>query len=397
MNSPKKELLFIINNLNCGGAEKSVISLLQTIDYSKFNIDLYLFKHEGLFLKQIPAEVTLLPEPEQYHYFDMSIKKAVIENLKAGKLKLVWYRILAGLIYSTEKIPALREQKAWKYLKKVLPKLNKKYDVAIGFLEKMPNYFCVDNVIAKRKIGYVMNDYEKLMMDKTIDNYYFSKLNFIVSDSNESRAILIRNFPHFEDKFKVLKNIISPSIIDKLCQYHVSDFPEGFKLLSVGRLTHQKGYDLAIRACKILADKGYQFKWYILGKGEDQEELKALIDENQLNDFFVFLGIKENHYPYLQQADIFVHTARFEGFGIVISEAKILKKPIVLSDFNVARNHIKHNYNGLIADLDPESIAHNIEILMNNAELRTEFSENLAKEDFGTESEINNFYKIIDN
>jgi len=170
----KKDVLFIMNNLTCGGAEKALISLLQTMDYSRYNVDLYLFKKEGLFMSQLPKEVNLLPEPEFYTYFDMSIKTAVLTNLKSGNLKVVWNRIMAGYLFKTEKNPAVKEQKLWKYLGPCIEPLDKKYDAAIGFLEKTPNYFCADKVQAKVKIGFVNNDYEKLGLDPSIDVPYFA-------------------------------------------------------------------------------------------------------------------------------------------------------------------------------------------------------------------------------
>lgn len=395
--SSKKELLFIMNNLGCGGAEKALVSLLQTLDYSQYNVDLYLFKKEGLFLNQVPQEVTILEQPENYKYFDRSFIKTIIENLKSGNLKNIWYRILADFVFFSKNSKAVKEQKVWKYLKEVLLPLEKKYDVALGFLEKTPNYFCVDKVNAKMKIGYIMNDYEQLKMDPAIDVPYFSKFDFIISDSEESKKVLVKIFPQFETKFKVIKNIIASSIIKKLANETITDFSEGFKVLSVGRFVPQKGYDLAIKACKILADKGLHFKWYILGDGEDKELIIAMIKKNKLEDYFVFLGIRENHYPYLKNADIFVHTARFEGFGMVINEAKILNKPILLTNFNVAKSHIQSNYNGLICEMNPKAIADNLEKLIVDIKLREEFSTNLSKENFGTENEINAFYKIIEN
>lgn len=386
-----------MNNLNCGGAEKSLVSLLQAIDYSEYNVDLYLFKREGMFLKQLPKEVTILPEPKNYPYFDMSLKRAITENLKAGRFKVIWYRILAGYVYRSEKIPAVQEQKVWKYLKNVIPALNKKYDVAIGYLEKTPNYFCVDKVVASKKIGYILNDYDQLKMDKKIDELYFSQLDSIVADSQECKNVLIKNFPQFKDKFIVQKNIVSKEVINRLSNEKVNDYPNGFKLISVGRLSYQKGYDLAINACKILVDKGLKFNWLVLGDGEEKKSLNALISDLRLNEYFVFLGIKENHYPYVKNADIFVHSARFEGSGIVITEAKILTKPIVLTNCNVANSHLNHSVNGLIADLNPGSIAKNIERLILDENLRNQFSENLAKENHGTENEITSFYELINN
>jgi len=391
----KKTLLFIMNDLSCGGAEKALVSLLNTLDYNLFDVDLFLFKKEGLFLNQVPKEVNILPIPINYPYFDMSMGKAISKNLKTVNFKVIIYRLLVGYIYKTNNIKAIAEQKSWKYLSKVIEPINKNYDAAIGFLEKKPNYFCVDKVSAKIKIGFIMNDYEKLKMDKTIDNHYFKKLNYIVSDSQESKVVLSKIFPLFIHKFRVIKTIISPKLIYKLAEETIPKFSKNINLISIGRLTYQKGYDLAIDALKILKDRGHAFTWYIMGDGEDKIELKNKIELLGLNDNVVFLGIKENHYPYLKQADIFLHTARFEGFGIVISEAKVLTKPMVLTNFNVAKSHITHLKNGLIADLTPKSIADNLDILVNNKELQKSFFNNLKLEPKGTENEIFSFYKLI--
>jgi glycosyltransferase involved in cell wall biosynthesis len=393
----KKKILFVMNNLNCGGAEKALVSLLQVMDYSKYDVDVLLLKKEGLFLDKLPTEVNLLPSPKEMLYFDSPLKDALISSLLRFRWDIAFSRIALVYVFKTEKNRNVREQKMWKFLSLCLKKVDKKYDVAIGYLQKTPTYFCADKVQATKKFSYFLNDYDKLQMDVTIDAAYFKNFKNIVADSEECKNVLIKNFPQFEDKFTVQKNIVSPKMINKLANEKIDDFPEGFKLISVGRLSYQKGYDLAIHACKIIADKGLNFKWYILGNGEERDSLFSLINDLQLNDYFVFLGIRENHYPYVKQADVFVHTSRFEGFGIVIAEAKILNKPIVLTDFNVAKSHIKSEYNGLVCEMNPESIANSLERLILDKEMRDTFSLNLSKENFGTESEIEVFYKMIEN
>ena len=114
----KKNILFVINNLNCGGAEKALISLLETIDYSLYNVDLFLFKHEGLFFSKIPKQVNLLEEPFEYKYFDMSVKTAITDCIKKGKFKIAIIEICAGYIFNTEKNRARCEQRVWKYMSK---------------------------------------------------------------------------------------------------------------------------------------------------------------------------------------------------------------------------------------------------------------------------------------
>jgi glycosyltransferase involved in cell wall biosynthesis len=260
-----KKVLFIMNNLNCGGAEKALVSLLQQMDYSQYEVDLYLFRHEGLFLKQLPESVNLLPAPANYPYFDMPVKKAVLENLRGGRFGVAIARILAGYVYKTEKISAVKEQKAWKYLSRALPSLPKQYDAAVGYLEGTPNYFCIDKVNAKTKIGFIHNDYNKLRMDGDIDRPFFRKFDHIFTISEQCEAILKENFPPIKDKFSLMHNIVSAKTLRSMAAEPVSFTKKGITLVSVGRLNKQKGFDVAIESCKILVDKGFDIYWHILG------------------------------------------------------------------------------------------------------------------------------------
>lgn len=392
----KKNLLFVINNLNCGGAEKALISLLETIDYSVYNVDLFLFKHEGLFFNKIPAQVKLLKEPFGYQYFDMSIKAAIIECVKKGRLDIVLSRICAGYVFNTEKNRARCEQRVWKYLSKSLSKINKQYDTAIGYLEKNPIFFCIDKVNAKKKIGFIHNDYDKLGMDPKFDMEYFSLLDNIVTVSEECANVLKQRFPMFKQKVEVMYNIVSPNIINKLAQAEVNMNYKDIKLMSIGRLNYQKGFDMAIEACKLLVSKGYKIKWFVIGEGEDRAKLEKMIKENNLEGIFVLLGMKENPYPYIREADIYIQPSRFEGKSIAIDEAKILHKPIIVTNFSTAKDQITNKVNGLIVDMSSKTIALGIKQLIGDPTLRAKLMINLSQETLGTEAEIKKLYELIE-
>jgi glycosyltransferase involved in cell wall biosynthesis len=390
----KKNLLFILNNLNCGGAEKSLISLLETIDYSTYNVDLFLFKHEGLFLKNLPNQVTLLEEPFEYKYFDMPINKAISDCIKKGRTDIALLRVIAGFIFKTEKNKARCEQRVWSFISKSLKSIDKKYDTAIGFLEKNPIYFCLDKVNAKKKIGFIHNDYDKLGMDPNIDNKHFYKLDSIVTVSEGCANVLKQRFPLYIHKIKVIYNIVSPSMIMKLSLDNADIESKGIKLISVGRLNYQKGFEQAIEACKVLVDNGYEIKWYIIGEGEERVKLEKLIELNNLKGIFILLGMKDNPYPYIRNADIYVQPSRFEGKSIAIDEAKILGKPIVVTNFSTAKDQIKHKKNGLIVDMNAQSISEGIRALIDNREFRDKLSNSLTQEKLGTESEIQKLYEL---
>lgn len=394
----KKKILFVINNLNCGGAEKALISLLETIDYSKYDIDLLLFKQEGVFMSKIPSKVNLLPTPKNYKYFDMPVKKSILELIKKFRFNVAFARVVSVYIFKTEKSKAVLEQRVWKYLSKGINKLDTEYDVAIGYLEKNPVYFCVDKVKAKRKIGWIHNDYEKLGMSKDIDNKYFKKLDYIFTVSEECLNVLERVFPQYKNKFKIMHNIISVETVKNLSDENIDDVVfnnENINIVSVGRLNYQKGFEMAVEACAILKGKGYKIKWNIVGEGEERVKLENMIKELNVKNEFNLLGIRENPYPYVKQSDIYVQPSRFEGKSIAIDEAKILNKPIILTNFSTANDQIISGFNGLICDMNSKALANEIEKVISNNRLKNKLVNNLLKESFSNEKEINKLYSVI--
>ncbi|WP_141504032.1 glycosyltransferase [Paenibacillus luteus] len=391
----KKKLLFVMNNLNCGGAEKSLISLLQTMDYSQYEVDLFLFKHEGMFLKKLPAEVNILEAPAFYPYFDMSIKTAVVDCVKHSRFRIAAARIGAGIVYRTEKNAARSEQRAWRYLSHSLASLTKEYDAAIGFLEKTPIYYIIEKVKAKRKIGFIHNDYDKLGMDPDIDTAFFDRLDYLVTVSEECVKLLKERFPRFEHKIELMLNIVSPAAILDLAVDELKLPKSGFTIASVGRLNYQKGFEMAVEACEQLIQDGYDLKWYIVGDGHEREKLERLVKAKKLEHALILTGEQENPYPYIRECDLYVQTSFFEGRCLTITEAKILKKPIVSTDFTVIYDQLEHEQNGLIVKQDAISIYEGVKRLLDDESLRQRFVDNLQKEALGTEDEIHKLYQWI--
>lgn len=391
----KKQILFIINNLQCGGAEKSLISLLETFDYSLYDVDLFLLKHEGVFMSKIPNQVNLLDEPDDYKYFDMSMKAVIKDCIFNRKFNVIWSRIWVGFIFKTEKNRARCDQRVWPYISRTLSSIDKKYDAAIGYLEKNPIYFCADKVRAEKRIGFVHNDYDKLGMDPELDLKYFQKMNQIITVSDGCENVLLKRFPMMKSKIKMIHNIVSPKMINNMSNDKVIYQQGVVNIVSIGRLNHQKGFDLAIKACKKLVVNGYRIRWYILGEGEERSRLEKMILDNDLNEIFILMGIKENPYPYIKQADIYLQPSRFEGKSIAIDEAKILKKPIVVTNFSTVKDQITHNKNGLIAEMNSESLFTEIKRMIDNEKLRKQLILYLSQESLGTESEIKKLYTLI--
>ena len=393
----KKDILFVMNKLSCGGAEKSLISLLHLMDYSKYNVDLLLFKKEGFLMGQIPKEVNLLPEPNEFQYFDMPFKQVVKECLLTFDFKIIWARFRMSLMLKSEKIPAVREQKAWRFIGPLLKKIDKKYNAAVGYLEKNPNYFCVDKVDATIKIGFVNNDYKLLMLDKEIDLPYFEKLDYIVTVSEACEHILVDCFPEFRNKIKMMYNILTEKTINGLSIEPIFDFDESkINLVSLGRLNYQKAFDGAIEACAILVERGLNIKWYVLGDGEDRAKLEKLIASKRMEQNFILLGIKENPYPYIKKATLYVQPSRFEGKSLAIDEAKIINKPILVTNFPSAKDQIQDGINGRIVGMSPLEIADGVQKLLSDKVTMDAFVANLRNENLGTENEMEKLYKLFE-
>ncbi|MCQ6558976.1 glycosyltransferase [Paenibacillus mendelii] len=391
----KKNLLFVMNNLNCGGAEKALIALLNTIDYSGYNVDLLLFRREGIFLADIPKQVNVLEEPPAYRYFDMPIKAAIKDCILKGRIDIAIARTCAAFIFRSEKNRVRCEQRVWKYMSRALPSLPKQYDAAIGYLEKNPIYYCIEKVTAAKKIGFIHNDYDQLGMDPAIDRSYFERLDHIVTVSDGCVKVLKDRFPMFETKIQLMYNIVSPDVIKRLSQKKVDLRHKGISIVSVGRLHYQKGFEMAVEACAMLIEEGYDIKWYVVGEGDERRKLEGLIQARNLEASFILTGVKDNPYPYIRQCDIYVQTSLFEGHCLTITEAKILQRPIVSTDFNVIHAQIRNEKNGLIVQQDPASIYEGIKRLINDKELRDSFERHLSKEYLGTESEIDKLYQFI--
>lgn len=393
----KKKLLFVIPSLEAGGGEKSLINLLHQIDFNSYEVDLFLFNPTGIFIASVPRPVTILELPPSYKTFTKGLFSAVKSFLLQGKITLAIARFLYS--YHIKKIDnkAFAEQYVWKYLKKALPIFPKKYTAAIGFLEKSSIYLAVDCVIAEKKIGWIHTNYTTSSMDNKLDNSFFKKLDNLVTVSEECAAALAVNFTDLKSKIKIIYNIVSPVTIKKLALEPTETYfnPEKINLVTIARLSHEKGIDLAVEAMKILMTRNQNVVWYCIGDGIEKEALQQKVTEYNLQDNFIFLGLQLNPYPYLARADIYIQPSRYEGKSIAVDEAKILQKPIIITNFTTAKDQISDQQTGLIVAINPESIADGISKLILDKKLQDSFKNNLSHEKLGTEDEVKKLYTII--
>ncbi len=395
----KKKLLITIHNLNAGGAQKSLISFLNTTPQNRFDIYLMPFHNIGILQNQVPKHVNIISSPSPVKALTSSITTKIYWknfSLKNTILKITFIILIA--IKSNKNYSY--NQNVWNLWKKFVPTLHSNYDIAMSYIDGFSNYFVIDKIKAKHKILWIHNDYNKLPESHLFDLNYFKKANYIITISPTCKKSLNSNFPSILDKFKVLPNISSNELISNMAEERVKDpifeNGKGFKLLSIGRLNHQKGFDKAIDVADALKKQGHTFCWYIIGEGPLKKELLKKINDLNLNNYFYLLGLRSNPYYYLNKADVFIQPSRYEGKSIVLDEAKILCKPIVVCNYSTVYDSIENNKNGIIVEFDTMAIANGISSLLINSKKCIQLSEQLKKENVSNENEITNYLSLID-
>ena len=393
----KKRVLFVIDSLHSGGAEKSLVSLLNLFDYENYEVDLLTFKEGGLYASLLPKNVILINVPDIFN----RMKVSILDLIKRKDFKFALWRVNTSITLRYKaKVTKIKHgaQLMWTRLNNVIPKLEKEYDIAIAYSQGTPTYYVVEKVVAKKKLCWVNIDYRFAGYNREFDFKYYEKFNNIVAVSNMCTDVLKDVFPEFKDKIITIYDIISENLINNMASEGKGfvDNYKGIRILTIGRLVYQKGYEYAIEAAKYLKDKNIDFIWYVIGEGNLRSELEKMVIEYNLQDNFKFLGIFTNPYPFIRECDIYCQPSRFEGFGLAIAEARILNKPIVATNFDIVYDQIRDGENGLISEMNGYSVSKNIERLIEEKNLKREIINNMRVEQVGTEDEIKKVLKLLE-
>lgn len=349
----KKSVLFIIDSLTCGGAEKSLISLLPLLDYSKIDVDLMMVNKGGVFMCYVPEQVRIVDFPNP---------KGLLTEIC-----LVGFRIVRRL-YPNRHGAEMR----WQAMSYAYKELEKNYDVAIAYQQGFPTYYLAEKVKATKKFAWVNIDLEKAGYRTAFNRPFYDKMDRVVPVSDRLCEMLkVSNYVNSEKLYTVF-DILNVDLIKMMSHERVQVKTNSNELIivTVGRMVPQKGYDLAVEAAKILKKKDITFTWYFVGDGGMRLEIERMLSEYGLEKNIILVGMTPNPYPYMAMADIYVQTSKFEGFGLTLNEARILNKPVISTNFPVVYNQIRDGENGLICEMTPESIAAKIMLLASNVQLR---------------------------
>lgn len=397
----KPRIFINMHYMEIGGAERALLGLLNAIDTDKVDIDLFINQHTGEFMKLIPKKINLLPEIKAYSAIECSIKEA----LKKRQFKIAFARLVAKYKYkkylkSIQDIQIPIEGSATHYVAdeviKYLPSLYHlgEYDLAISFLD--PPHIIQDKVKAQKKIEWIHTDFSYVSINYNVEFPRWSKNDYIASISPDITEQFLKSFPTLRDKIIEIENILSPSFVRQQAKLFVpvEMQEDSLKICTIGRFCHAKNFENIPYIAQILKKKGLIFKWYIIGFGNTSETIEN-INKTSTNDCVILLGKKENPYPYIDNCDIYVQPSRYEGKSVTVREAQILCKPVVITNYPTAKSQVQNEFDGIICDMDNNSVADAIFNLAKDENKQATISEYLSSHDYGNESEINKIYKLI--
>lgn len=356
-----KKLLFFGYTLEVGGAEKVLVDFLKVLK-NKYEIDLVLLQKKGELLGEVPEGID-------------------VYEIRKNNFTYALFRY----------IPFFRRRTINKLANR------KDYDVAIGFFEGRSATWVADIKKKIRRIAWIHNDVDKFdigISEKEIKKSY-KQMDQIVTVSARAKENFCCKYLISFDDVVVLYNLIDDeNILEKAKE----DVPKNnvFTFVNVGKMRPQKRQDRLIDIARRLKDDGYNFKIQIIGNGPEEDRLKKMISDLDVEDRVELLGLKTNPYPYVKNADCFVLSSEFEGFGIAVKEALLLKQLVISTKVTGVEEMLEAPKYGLIADNSVESLYTQMKnVLDGNVDVDT-IKNNLEHFDCGNKQIVEKLIKIIE-
>ena len=399
-----KKLLFVINTLGYGGAERAMLSLFGALDPEEYEISLFVLTGQGELIHELPPYIKVLNK----EYKDCSVltaegrKLLMMRVLQAGIGKGIFVRravyLLKNLCRMQRNHRIQADKLCWRILAEGAPKPKETYDLAVAYLEGGATYYVADRVKARKKAAFVHIDYQKAGYGKDLDLDCYRKMDHIFAVSDEVKEHFLKVYPEDGNRISVFHNMIDQSRIRRMAREgegFTDDF-QGIRILTVGRLTAQKCYDVAIEAMALLKKESpVPVRWYVLGEGELKEQLEQQIKSLDLENEFKLLGIRANPYPCYRECDLYVHATGYEGKSIAIQEAQILGKPILATDCSGNREQIIPDVDGRMCPLDPQSVSREILWMIEHPERCKAYGEQAQEKEIYSTRGFDDFKAMI--
>ena len=359
-----KRIFFLLYSMGVGGVEKALLGLLSIIPLDKYEVHVGLINKEGGFLNLLPKEVKIHEINCYKKYWQLlngTPLRAIRELLKKRLFKdALEFPFLYLWLYILHK-NAFNQYGLYKFLLKNEPTFPCLFDLAVSFAgpSRMIDYYICEKVKATRKCSWIHFDVSKINIDKEMIIQLYKQFDRIFIVSETGKEIFDKAFPQFTDKTMLFHNVVLQEQILGMADNAptFTDYFDGQRILTVGRLSEEKGQRVAIDALNILLNKGHKVKWYFVGDGDDRDCCEQLAAEYGISDKVEFLGLQTNPYGYMRDCDVYVQPSRHEGFCITLAEALCFGNPIVATNFTGAPEQLRNRENGIVVGMSSEEIA----------------------------------------
>ena len=360
----KKKVFYLLTSMHIGGTEKALLGLLSTIDYARTEVHLGLFHKEGGFLDYIPGQVLI-------HAISLNPELLGEDNLPTtGSVRYYFRRgqIIKALCFSVLYLLSIFSKRyrasMFRFVLKDEPVFPIHFDEAYAFsgINELVTFYVAEKVKADKKVCWIHFDVAKEYVDKSFFIRQMSHYQKIYLVSKQAKQSFDTVFPALASKSEFHYNIVPAEHIKELSEVGQSfeDGYAGIRLLTIARMSSEKGIEDALHALKELIQKGIRVRWYFIGDGPRMDQYRQLSRELALQDDTVFLGSIVNPYRFLKECDIYIQPSRGEGYCIAIAEARCLDKPIVATDFAGAREQLTGRDNSFIVGVHAQSLPEGI-------------------------------------
>lgn len=396
----KHTILIFSQAMELGGVERSLLGLLDSIDYDRYDVDLFLMRHSGELMPYLNPKANLLPEIPQY----ASLAVPMASLLKSGQMGVLCGRLkgkLAAKCFDKRHPGGKPSVTALTYSHKftlpAMPQISDKtYDLAISFLT--PHYFTRERVKAKKYAAWIHTDYTALSFDRSAELAMWSGYDAICGVSEQVSRSFQTAFPELSDKIQTVENILPRELTAKQAEQPQTDMPSdgAVKILSVGRFCDAKNFDNVPDICRRLMENGLDVKWYLIGYGGEEPLIRQKIAEAGMQERVIILGKKDNPYPYMRACDLYVQPSRYEGKAVTVREAQLLGKPVVITNYATSASQLEDGVDGVIVPMDNAGCAAGIAALLRDPARMQQLSENCASRDYTNSAEIEKIYALME-
>lgn len=399
----KKKILIIGSDMEIGGAERALLGLLDAIDTERFEVDLFLLRHQGPFLKLIPSKINLLPENPTYA--DLGVPIGYV--IKKGHIKMALSRALGKINakryikqHNLPRLNSVENHYSFLYTKWLLPKISsKKYDLTISFT--VPYYLAPEKADSLKTVAWLHTDYRCVEGNTNKELIVWDAHDKIASISTEVTKAFLSKFPTLEKKIVEIENIVAPAIIREQAEafdviQEMPSEPGIVKLLSIGRFCDAKNFDNIPEICSYIVGLGGKVRWYIIGFGGDEQLIQSKIREWRMENYVFILGKKENPYPYIKACDLYIQPSRFEGKAVTVREAQILNKPVIITNYPTAASQIEDGRDGIIVPMDNWECAKGIYNIIKDIDVQQALIEFTKNNNYVNNDEVQKIYDLME-